>query len=348
MRVRLVGAMVAMVVSAASPAFAQVPDPAPPAEQPAPTAEAKANAQRLFDQAKTLHDAGSFKEACPLFAESQRLDAGLGTLLYLSDCYDQVGATASAWAGFREAAALAKAKNQPERERIARERAAALEPKLPMLKLEVAEDNRDIGIVIKRNGVEMGAVTWGKSLPVDPGEQKIEATAPGYKPWSTTVLIEPGPSKAETSVPALERAPDAPVTPGQSDDQTGLVMRIAGLALGGVGVVGIALGTGFGVDALITYGDARDTCENDDPTRCTPEGERLQRDASDSALVSTVAFSVGAVALVGGALVFFLAPSDDDEPVAAPGKAKASPGFVPKIGVSFDDRGAFFTLGGTL
>src|SRR5687768_18046990 len=110
---------------------------------PAPRAYAqrsvdnKAAAEALFDHAKRLHAAGRYAEACPKFAESQKLDAGVGTLLYLADCYEKIGQTASAWAGFREAAAAAKNAGQEEREKIARDRAAGLEPQLSRLTITV-------------------------------------------------------------------------------------------------------------------------------------------------------------------------------------------------------------------
>ncbi len=299
-----------------------------------PSADAKAHAQKLFEDAVKMTETGMFKEACPLFAASLRLDSGIGTLLYLADCQEQVGQTASAWAGFKEAVDLAKRKNQPDREKIARERAAKLEPKLSMLKIDVDEKTRALGVTVKRNGVVVADAIWGSYLPVDPGTQELEASAPGYETWKSTTEVPVGPARTEATIPALTQShlpgpTPVPVGGGSS----GFAMRIAGISLGGAGVVGLAIGTGFGVDAMGSYSDARDTCVNDDPTRCTPAGVELQRSASTSALVSTVAFSVGATALVGGALLFFLAPDD---------------GPAPQVGVSFDQRGAFFTFGGAL
>jgi hypothetical protein len=271
-----------------------------------------------------------------MLAESLRLDFGIGTLLYLSDCQEQLGNTASAWGGFKEAVDLAKRKNQPDREKIAADRAAKLEPKLSMLKIEVAEENKAIGIVVKRNGVVVGDATWGGYFPVDPGTQSLEATAPGFDPWKGSVVVESGPTRTDAVIPALVKSKVVgPATPGEPSSDTGLIMKISGLSLGGAGAIGLALGIGFGVDAMTTYSSARDTCIDDDPTRCTPDGVKMQRSASQSALVSTVAFSVGTTALIGGALLFFLAPSDE-------------PATTPKVGVSFDQRGAFFTLGGAL
>ncbi len=303
-----------------------------------PTPDQKAQAQILFDKAEALHKQGKFADALPLFTESQRIDPGIGTILYISDCQSQLGQTASAWAGFLEAAALAKAKGQTEREKLARQYAQDLEPKLSRLRIAVADENKDIGLVLKRNGAAVSALSFGDWVPVDPGPQKLEAEAPGYKPWSVVVEVAAGPTRTEATVPALEKAPEVvkpePPPHDAGSFSTGDIMRISGIATGGAGILSIGVGAAFGIHAIVTYDEARATCQNDDPTRCTAKGVRLQRDASTSALVSTVTFSVGGALLAGGALLFFLAP--DDEPPA-------------KAGVMVDPRGgAFFTLGGVL
>lgn len=317
---------------------------APPTVQPPtseePTRDQQANAEQLFTRAKALHEAGNYREACPLFAESLRLDFGLGTLLFLSDCQDLSGQTASAWAGFKKAEDLAKSKGQTEREKIARDRAAVLFAKLSLLRVYVDPKNKDIGVVVKRNGVEVGEVVWGESLAVDPGTQTLTAEAPGYEAFKTTVEIPVGPSQSDAQIPPLVKAKDTPKTEG-GGGINGQAMRIAGLSAGGVGLVGLILGTGFGIDAIKTYDDAVATCQDGNPALCTPEGVRLQESASRSALISTVSVSVGAACLVGGALLYFLAPSD------APADAKKS-AQLPQLGVFVDGNGAFFTLGGVL
>jgi hypothetical protein len=68
-----------------------------------------------------------------------------------------VGRTASAWALFLEVAARAHERQKTEQEQIARTRAGALEPKLSKLTIVVPEPSRIDGLVVKRNGTDVGS-----------------------------------------------------------------------------------------------------------------------------------------------------------------------------------------------
>jgi hypothetical protein len=161
-----------------------------------------ATAQALFDQGKKLMGEKKYAEACPKFEESQKLDPGLGTQTNLAICYEAMGRTASAWSLYLEVAGAAKATNQPDREKKARDAAKALEPKLSKLTIEVASPVD--GLEIKRNGQVVGQATWGTPIPVDPGDVKLTAVAPNRKLWETSLTIDkPGDSKV--TVPELEK-----------------------------------------------------------------------------------------------------------------------------------------------
>ena len=142
-------------------------------------AQEQAAAEALFQDARQLMKDGKFAEACPKLIDSNKLDPAVGTLLYLGECYEKNGQTASAWATFQAAAEAAKKAGQPERASVASDRANALLGKLSKITITVAAAADLTGLEVKRDGTDVGPATWGVGVPVDPGEHVIIAKAPG-------------------------------------------------------------------------------------------------------------------------------------------------------------------------
>lgn len=162
-------------------------------------AEAAASAHSLFLDARAAMEQGAYEEACPKLEESMRLDPALGTQLNLADCYEHVGRTASAWAGFLDAASMAKSARQLEREKLARSRAKALEPRLPKLLID-ADATAEPAMEVLRDGVAVGSASWGAAIAVDPGTHDIVASAPGKMSWRTVIDAKEG-QTARVTVP---------------------------------------------------------------------------------------------------------------------------------------------------
>lgn len=286
--------------------------------------ENQAAAEALFDEARKLAKAGDYATACPKFAESQRLDAAVGTLLYLADCYEQVGKTASAWAAFREAASLAKAAGQSEREAVAQRRAASLSPRLSRITMVVPPEADHPGLLVLRNGVSVPREIWGMPMPVDPGKHEYEISAPGKKASRIEIELKPTEDARDLKLSPLEDAAAAPPAPSSSssapapaptpvpaapEPSSPGTQRTAGLIVAGVGLLGTGLGAYLALRARTQSEDADALCRPEDRTRCKAEGARLGNDARSSANLATAAFSLGASALLGGALLYLLAPS---------------------------------------
>lgn len=321
--------------------------------QYAGSAADKAAAEALFDQGKKLLAEGKFGEACPKFAESNRLDAGIGTMLYLAECYEKNGQTASAWAQFREAASAAAQKNDP-RERVARDRASRLEPKLSKMTIAVSAAETS-GLEVRRDGELLGRALWGAEFPVDPGSHVIAASAPGKKPWQTTVRVAAearGP--IAVSVPALEDAPlaaapapsprsssagahaeAAPIVASAvagadagTNGSRGSGQRVAGLVVGGVGIVGLGLGAFFGLQAKSHLDDSNADGHCHDGNKCDAIGVQARSDAQSAATISTIAFAAGAVAVAGGLVLYLTAPKGASHVAIAPSLSPREPGLV--------------------
>jgi hypothetical protein len=293
----------------------------------AQTAQDKAAAEVLFDEGKQLMRQKRYSLACPKFLESNKLDAGLGTILWLADCYEKNGQTASAWGQFREAAEIASRQHDP-REKVARERASRLEPSLVRMTIVIGNSTAVPGMAVTRDGVEVAQTLWGESVPVDPGPHTISVSAPHKKPWESTVTVQPGSRNVDVPVPPLEAVPEPPPPPppqasggggsisgGELEHTTGSGSRgVAARAVGGVaiglGIVGLGFGTYFGLQALFKNNNSKTGgCGGADGNMCNMAGTSLRNTALSDATGSTVAFVVGGILTTGGIVTVLAAPS---------------------------------------
>lgn len=280
------------------------------------TAGQRATAEALFQQAAQLMEQKKYSEACEQFAASQELDPGLGTTLYLADCYEQAGKTASAWALFQEAADGARRAQQADREQIANERAAKLKGRLSKLELRVSAARRVPGLELRINDAPVPSASLNIPLPVDPGQTRIEARAPGKKPWLFQLGVTDGPSNQVVQVGELENAPQPlssdsanVVSEKLAPHDPGATQRTIGYVVGAVGVVGLAVGGYFGLHALSLNKQSKSNCRADDPNACTSEGAATRDDAQSAATLSTVASIGGGALLATGLTLVFTAPS---------------------------------------
>jgi hypothetical protein len=269
--------------------------------------------------------AGKYAPACSKFEASQQLEPGLGTLLNLAECYEKSGRTASAWAEYRKAIPLARAAGAKARQDLATERAQRLEERLSTLTIRaIGEQASGSGLEVRRDGVAVQSAELGAAIPVDPGDHLIEASAAGRQPWSSTIHVGPNADKVSVEIPQLASdsvaappPPAAPVvttaptaTPPASDRPAsdGSAQRVTGLVLGGAGVVGVGLGTFFGLRAFSKWGEVKDACA-DYPYECGPEGADRRSSASSAGTASTVAFVAGGALLATGIVLYVTAPS---------------------------------------
>lgn len=286
-----------------------------------------AAAQALFDDAKRLMAEGRYSLACPKLEESERLDPGMGTLFQLGVCYEHVGRDASAWAAFLEVAARAKVAGQSARERVARERAVALEPTLSKLVIVPSAGDVTLGLAIARDGAEVGRPQWGVAVPVDPGQHRIVASAPGFKAWSIAVDVTQGrvvsvavpPLEADAPPPPPAQAPayvpsrgfvppSAPPSapPDARVENDGSRQRAAGLIVGAIGIAGIATGAVLGFASKRARDDSSSHCAGD---VCDAVGVHRRDDARRFGDEATIAIGAGAALAVTGLVVFVASPS---------------------------------------
>jgi hypothetical protein len=272
------------------------------------SAEDRAAADALYEEAGNLMKAGRFVEACPKLEASQKLDPGIGTTMRLGYCYEHAGRTASAWSAYNDAEGMAR-KAGDKRADEAGQRAKQIEPLLSRLVLDVAPENRGGGTEIRRDGRVIDAGAWASAIPIDPGSHEIEASAAGRQAWKTTITIAAKAGTQTVVVPALAATATAPVAAIEARPFWG-GQRIAGAAVGGVGIVGLVVGAVFGARALAKMATSKLTCTVAEPAdQCDAAGLAARRDVKSAANGSTAALVVGGAALAAGAVVFFTAPA---------------------------------------
>jgi hypothetical protein len=271
-----------------------------------------ATAEALFLKARRAMEAGSYREACQAFAESQRIDPAAGTLMNLATCEEKVGKLASAWEHWKESLDVLA----PTDDRVvyARSRVEALEKALPHLTVDLSP--ADPSARVFRDDVELRPVSRGVSLPVDPGGHVVTVAAPGRGTERFTVSIAEG-QERRIEVHA------GPVESAASDVRDR--WRVAlGWGLGGVGIAGFVAAAVTG--ALVAHDKA--TVDASCPNKACTTQAGLDAAASGRTLVAAnaAAFGVGALGLGLGA--YFVLTGRHAAPSAPVVAVSAGPGAI--------------------
>ena len=267
-------------------------------------AEGARSADALFTEGAALLKAGKLEEACSKLAESQSVEPAIGTLGLLAYCHEQSGKLATAMREYGEVAELARLASQAERERVARERAAALGPRVTRLSVALSEPADELEVYLDTRRLD--AKELEAAMPVDAGSLELRVSGKGFETWQQALTIPADGSTLRVIVPRLTRTPSpAPqVTPAPAPaprPEHGL-RRPAAWASFGVGAVGFAVGGYFGLSAIAARSDAKPHCAGN---RCDQVGVDARERAIDRARFSTIGFAVGAVGAATGAILLF-------------------------------------------
>jgi hypothetical protein len=319
-------------------------------------------AEVLFREGKDRMAAKDYARACPKLADSYRLDPATGTLLALAMCNERANKLASAWAEYADAAARAKREARSDREKAAREKVAALEPRLSYLTILTARSVTETpGVEITRNGVQVGTATLGTAVPVDGGAYTISVTAPGKKSWSAQINVAPSGERHTLSVPPLDDSapPVAPIAAKSASASTKAPLAspaepatsaevrqalvapdsekresgygVFGAATIAAGMVSVGIGTGYMLAAMKKNEDSKPGCDGD---RCSPAATQDRLDARAYGNVATIAFLAGGVLVAMGTTLYIVGapPKPPAARTPSPAQASASVSASPLLG----------------
>lgn len=309
----------------------------------------RAGARAAAEQGAKAFSDGRFADAVDLFARAESLVHAPPHLLYMARAHEKLGQLVKARETYLKITREKLAPNAPDAFKDAQSSAAeelsALEPRVPYLTIQVTGEGADTAVVLMDDKSVPKALI-GVPYPVDPGEHTLQATgndvqsearkvtvaegkresvelalksAPGVRPPGAAA--EPG---TETGEPSTgERAAGEPGASASFDTGTAgkgtNTLRIASYAALGVGVVGLAAGTIFALQASSKRGEADDLCNlpgGGCPADKQDEIQALDDDADSAASLATVGFIVGGVGVAAGVTLFFL--SSDDSSASEP------------------------------
>lgn len=295
----------------------------------------EAKAEELFNKAVELSEAHKYTEACPLLAESQKLDPRASTLYALADCEGEAGKIASAVLRFKEYVTAYEAmkgdarKRHDQRANSARGYIKSLEPQAPKLKLTIPAGIPS-AFVLTRNGEQIDRIGLDKDLLVDPGEQVIVFQVPGHQDAEQRVSLALKESKVVELVAGV--VAETSDQPGAGDGSKRNVRRTAGFVMLGAGVVGLAFGGAMGGLAVGQKDIVTEHCKG---LGCDPMGLDAAKQGRSFGNLSTVGFVAGGVLAATGLVLVVTAP-----------KAKPNTAWITGIGATAYLGGPFLSVEG--
>jgi hypothetical protein len=271
-------------------------------------------AESLFRDARVAMRAGDPERACPLFAESYRLDPAFGTLFNLGACEEARGKLATAWAAFTRLVDVAP--DGDDRVIEARARLRALEERVPRLRI-VHLEPLPADHTLELDGVALGPGARAGLLRVDPGKHVLRLVASGRAARSIELELTVG-QTLTYEVEPLPKAPSAEVTPPVRSrtpvPQTRAVegkpassTRVGAYVAFGLGGVGVGMSLVLGAVALRSHDITKTHC----PGRvCDSEGMAAADRGARFASLATASMAAGLVGLAAGGLLLWKAGED--------------------------------------
>jgi hypothetical protein len=306
--------------------------------QPA-SSGASSEAAELFKQGRAALDAKDFPTACAKLAASLQLERATGTFMSLAICEEAQHKLASARQHWQEAAEFADATHDAlNRGPFARQKLAALDPRVPRLTIHLVEGSpRDTAV--KRDEIAMLPASYDAPFPVDPGAHTIVVTASHHasrtinvtlaEGEAKTVKVSPGaddndaakgtdvppPPVADTPAPEKSPPPQPDITPatdGPSAEpmpaNTGS-LRTVGWVAGGVGVAAVGAGAIFGLIATGAVTSQKQDCSASSNCPNLAGANSEHSTAETTSTISTIAFIAGGALVATGIFLVLSAPT---------------------------------------
>ncbi len=183
-------------------------------------------------------------------------------------------------------------------------------------------------VKVTMDGEVLAERVEGTALSIDPGEHMFLFETAGESAVTKTLVIRQGEKDRREavafgtmtttpSITPLATQPNAPPAPTSAASSPELpatasghglgTQKILALVAGGLGIVGLGVGSAFGVMAVSQKSDAQNACPG---TQCpTQDGVNKWSNAGTTGDISTIGLILGGVAIAGAAVLWFTSPS---------------------------------------
>jgi hypothetical protein len=293
----------------------------------------------LYREASTAAGAGHWAEARERLRAALAIRSSPKVLFSLAQTEEQLGQVASAQADYVRSIEGATAAGEGEVVQAAEQARRALSPRVPHVRVVVSvagAARTRVSASSPSARLDGQPIGLSAAVAVDPGEHQLVVSAPGMRTATANVKVAEGqqldvpvsldpdspvppPSPSAQSAPAAAHEPLAPPSRvvhaesppsgarGETPTSAASPWRAVGLITAGAGVVALGVGTAFGLDSMSKHNSAEKVCPG--ATCADANGASQWHDAVTAGNAATAAFVVGGVALVGGAILWLVAPT---------------------------------------
>ncbi len=280
-----------------------------------------AAAADLYNRGVADFRAGRYDAACSEIGASYRLDPLPGALFTLATCETRLGHVASATAHYQDFLQLVatlpsdQQALQAERREVAAKERAALLAEVPTLKIQI-QGHLPAGAVVRRDDAVLDTAALGADLPVDPGEHVIAVEVGGAVGTQQRIVVT---RREHRTVPV-----EAPVeSPGHGAAPKPSADRASSWSPGSPWTVGLVTAASFATAGLaggsiagaLAVGEKNTVDRECNGAACSAAGKQAADTGRTEAVVSTIAFGVGAAGVAALAVVLF---ADSSRRAASP------------------------------
>jgi len=311
-----------------------------PAAAADPSAADKETSRSLYAQGMQALDSHDFSAAERACGGAHALVKAPTSAACWARALEGIGRLVEARDEFLEAAHFPVRPDEPAVFATAREasrrEADQLAKRIPTVTLSVSGPDASALLRVTFDGATVAPETARLPRKANPGRHTIAVVAKGFEPITTEVEVSEGEDR-RVPVPLVRLTPkEVAGRPAQHETQQAAPTTTQGanpvpvlpIVVGGVGAIGLAVGVATGLAAASKHTALKGECSG---SAC-PSLAQADLDAFHSMrTLSAVGYVVGAIGVVGGAALWYFAPSRPSDASATvsvgPGSAGATGAF---------------------